>query len=83
MTTSPFAAGYAHRALLAATLLLALAAAGTPGPLLAQAGQKAAPELRTADDEFSRQLGELKKTFGDLGKNFEDSAQSIDRLESA
>lgn len=82
MTTSPFAAGYAHRALLAAALLLALAAAGT-GPVFAQAAQNAAPELRTADDEFSRQLGELKKTFGDLGKKFEESAQSIDRLESA
>ena len=48
-----------------------------------QAERSTAPELRTADDEFSRQLSELKKTFGDLSKKFEESAQSIDRLESA
>ena len=45
--------------------VLALAAGGSP---------TAAPELRTADDEFSRQLSELKKTFADLGKKIEDSA---------
>ncbi len=63
--------------------LLSLTVAGAPGPLLAQAERSTAPELRTADDEFSRQLSELKKTFGDLSKKFEESAQSIDRLESA
>ena len=39
--------------------------------------------MRTADDEFSRQLSELKKTFADLSKKFEDSAKNIDRLNSA
>jgi DNA repair exonuclease SbcCD ATPase subunit len=40
-------------------------------------------EARTADDEFSRQLGELKGTFADLSKKFDESAQSIDRLSTA
>ena len=47
---------------------------------LAQADR---PELRTADEEFSKQLSELKRTFADLSKKFEDSAQTIDRLSSA
>jgi DNA repair exonuclease SbcCD ATPase subunit len=72
----------ARRAFVAAALL-SLIVALAPGPLLAQAERNAAPDLRTADDEFSRQLSELKKTFGDLSKKFEESAQSIDRLESA
>ena len=81
MTKSVF--GYAKRlnALLAASLLLI--AAGSPCAVLAQSERSSAPELRTADDEFSRQLAELKKTFADLGKKFEDSAQNIDRLKSA
>jgi DNA repair exonuclease SbcCD ATPase subunit len=49
---------------------------------LAQA-EKTPPELRTADDEFSRQLSELKRTFSDLSKKFEDSAQTIDGLTNA
>jgi DNA repair exonuclease SbcCD ATPase subunit len=71
-----------RRAFVAAALL-SLIVALAPGPLSAQAERNAAPDLRTADDEFSRQLSELKKTFGDLSKKFEESAQSIDRLESA
>jgi DNA repair exonuclease SbcCD ATPase subunit len=70
----------ARRAFVAAALLIVALA---PGPLSAQAERNAAPDLRTADDEFSRQLSELKKTFGDLSKKFEESAQSIDRLDSA
>jgi DNA repair exonuclease SbcCD ATPase subunit len=61
-------------------MLLVVVAA--PAGVLAQA-EKATPELRTADDDFSRQLGELKRTFSDLSKKFEDSAQNIDRLNSA
>jgi DNA repair exonuclease SbcCD ATPase subunit len=64
----------------AALLLLIVVMA--PAGVLAQA-DKAAPELRTADDEFSRQLSELKRTFADLSRKFEDSAQTIDRLNSA
>jgi len=40
-------------------------------------------DAATADDEFSRQLKELKQTFGDLSKKFEESAKNIDRLSSA
>jgi DNA repair exonuclease SbcCD ATPase subunit len=84
MTRPVFAIGYAKRCsvLLAITLLL-LIVAGAPCPVLAQSAPNAAAEVRTADEEFSRQLSELKKTFADLGKKFEDSAQSIDRLNSA
>jgi DNA repair exonuclease SbcCD ATPase subunit len=59
-----------------------LIAVTAPAGVLAQAG-KTTPELSTADDDFSRQLGELKRTFTDLSKKFEDSAQNIDRLNSA
>ena len=67
---------------LAATLLL-LIVIGTPCVAFAQSERAATGELRTADEEFSRQLSELKKTFADLSKKFEDSAQTIDRLNSA
>ncbi len=53
-----------------------------PLPALAQTERNAA-DVTTADDEFSRQLTELKKTFADLSRKFEDSAQNIDRLNSA
>jgi DNA repair exonuclease SbcCD ATPase subunit len=73
-------------AVLAALSLLLIAA--TPHPTLAQtergvAPQSAAPDAATADDEFTRQLNELKKTFSDLSKKFDDSAKNIDRLSSA
>jgi DNA repair exonuclease SbcCD ATPase subunit len=68
-------------AVLWAALLPILLAAPVPG-VLAQT-EKTPQELRTADDEFSRQLSELKRTFADLSKKFEDSAQTIDRLSDA
>ena len=51
--------------------------------MLAQAQPNAAPEVRTADDEFSKQLNELKKTFSDLSKKIENSAQTMGRTTSA
>jgi DNA repair exonuclease SbcCD ATPase subunit len=66
---------------LAALLLFGMTAA--PWVVLAQSEPAGRGELRTADEEFSKQLGELKKTFSDLSKKFEDSAQTIDRLNSA
>jgi chromosome segregation ATPase len=63
-------------------VLLLLAVAGPASPTLAQ-GEKSTPDLRTADDEFSRQLSELKRTFADLSKKFEDSAQTIEHLNNA
>ena len=41
------------------------------------------PTQRTADDEFSRQLSELKKTFTDLSKRIDDSAQTMGRSQNA
>ena len=55
----------------------------SPAAVNAQAEKSQGSELRTADDEFSRQLGELKQTFTELGKKFDDSAQAIERLKDA
>jgi DNA repair exonuclease SbcCD ATPase subunit len=54
-----------------------------PGPVGAQAQKSSGSDLRTVDDEFSRQLGDLKQTFTELGKKFDDSAQAIERLKDA
>ena len=35
-----------------------------------------------AEDEFSRQLRELKKTFGDVGKQIEDTTKTLDTLKA-
>jgi DNA repair exonuclease SbcCD ATPase subunit len=84
MTGPVLTVGRARRlAALLPALLLLFIVAGAPCPVLAQSERSAAPDVRTADEEFSRQLGELKKTFADLGKKFEDSAKTIDRLDSA
>jgi len=70
------------------SLIAALLAAGlivlVPGGAgaFAQSEPGGATEVRTADEEFSRQLSELKKTFSELSKKFDESAQSIDRLDS-
>jgi len=80
--TRPIFAAACARLLLAAALLL-LVVASAPAPVLAQSERGSAPELNTADDEFSRQLSELKKSFADLSKKFDESAQSLDRLNSA
>ena len=63
--------------LIAAALFVVSA---TPAPAQTQTDQK--PAVATADDEFSRQLGELKKSFADIGKRIDDSAQSIDRMKN-
>jgi len=66
-----------------AAALLVLVVAGAPSAVLAQSDPAATAEVNTADDELSRQLAELKKTFADLSRKFDESAQSIDRLNSA
>jgi DNA repair exonuclease SbcCD ATPase subunit len=66
-----------------ASMLFVLADGSLSGRLLAQSDRAAVPELRTADDEFSRQLNELKKTFSDLSRKIEDSAQTMGRSSSA
>src|SRR5262245_11515107 len=68
-------------ALLAVALLLLVLNGGLAGPVLAQGA--AAPDARAADDEFSRQLNELKKTFTDLSKRIDDSAQTMGRSQNA
>ena len=76
-----------------AAAIVAFALSATPGAATAQiernsadrsqSESSAAPEARTADDEFSRQLNELKKTFADLSKKIDDSAQSMGRIGNA
>jgi DNA repair exonuclease SbcCD ATPase subunit len=89
MTGPVLAVGYTKRfcanrcGSLVAVALLALVAVGMPRPALAQSAPNAAAEQGAADDEFSRQLSELKRTFADLSKKFEDSAKTIDQLNSA
>ena len=63
----------------AALLLLAAVVVAPDAPVLAQFERAATPEIRTADDEFSKQLSELKSTFADLSKRIEDSATAVDR----
>jgi DNA repair exonuclease SbcCD ATPase subunit len=77
-------------ALLAVALLLVPAAPAAAQGVLDAARQlrageasRAADDGRAADDEFTRQLGELKRTFSDLSKKIDDGAQSIDRLKDA
>jgi hypothetical protein len=78
-----FAYGSAKLALLpAALLLLAL------GPLSNHAaiaqGERSPPlEARPADEDFAKQLSELKKQFGELSKKIDESAQSMGKLGSA
>jgi hypothetical protein len=63
---------------LTAAAFLALSAA----PASAQPAPAEPKAAVTADDEFSRQLGELKKSFADIGKRIDDSAQSIDKMKN-
>ena len=70
-------------ALIPAALLLLIVTTAPSAPVLAQSAPAATPDVRTADDEFSKQLSELRKTFSDLSKKIEDSAQSIGRLDNA
>lgn len=73
------------RAIRVAPLLLPLAllfaAPAMPGVAVAQSAPR--PEAAATDDEFARQLKELKQTFAELSKKFDDSARSIDHLSSA
>ena len=78
---------FSRSAALASVLAFGLIAAAllvvSPAPAPAQTQSAQKPGVATADDEFSRQLSELKKSFADLSKKFDESAQSIDRLNSA
>ncbi len=66
---------------LAPALLLVFALSG-PVHAQSQAPAPGSPEVTTADDEFSKQLRELKKSFADVGKQIDDSTQAIDRIKN-
>ncbi len=73
----------ASLALILTALFLATTAPVSTRPAAAQSERSATAEQGTADDEFSRQLSELGKTFTELSRKIEDSASSIGRLDSA
>jgi DNA repair exonuclease SbcCD ATPase subunit len=63
----------------AATMLVLALYALSPAPACAQADSKTGA---TADSEFSQQLGELKKSFADVGRTIDESAKSIDTIKN-
>ncbi|MGE0036844.1 MAG: hypothetical protein AB7S93_14495 [Xanthobacteraceae bacterium] len=77
------------RVLLPGVLVTAVLLAVPVTPVSAQSpaerppADNSATEPRTADEEFSRQLSELKKTFSDLSKKIDEGAQSMGRLDNA
>jgi DNA repair exonuclease SbcCD ATPase subunit len=79
----------AWRALALLPSMLLLVGAMSCGPVLAQGVLDAARQLgsgeenRTADDEFTRQLNELKRTFTELSRKIDEGTQSIGRLNDA
>jgi DNA repair exonuclease SbcCD ATPase subunit len=77
------AAVRASLALILTALFLAATAPVSTRPAAAQSERSATAEQGTADDEFSRQLSELGKTFTELSRKIEDSASSIGRLDNA
>jgi hypothetical protein len=75
---------------LALPAMVLLLAAAPMRPALAQTVldaarelQSASPEVRTSDDEFTKQLNELKRTFTDLSKKIDDGTQLIGRTKDA
>ena len=76
--------GCAKRVFAPAVLLLLLILGATPShPALAQSDRDQAAQAKPADDDFAKQLAELKKTFADLSKKIDDSAQSMGSLGNA
>jgi DNA repair exonuclease SbcCD ATPase subunit len=76
----PRALGAIIKPSLFATALLALALyAPSQTPARAETDSKAGA---TADSEFSQQLGELKKSFADVGRTIDESAKSIDTIKN-
>ena len=62
--------------------MLLLMVAVSPAPAQTQTSPPSGQSAATADDDFTRQLGELKKTFGEVGKQIEAGTKSIDQLKS-
>lgn len=65
--------------LLCALLIIALGGAATDRAQ-AQSDSQTGRSATARDDDFTRQLGELKNAFGDVSKQIETGTQSIDRL---
>jgi DNA repair exonuclease SbcCD ATPase subunit len=78
-------AGRRALALLPAALFLLAVVPSSPAPAqgVLDAARQLREEGRTADDEFTRQLNELKRTFTDLSKKIDEGTQSIGRLKDA
>jgi chromosome segregation ATPase len=78
-----FASGSARFAFVPAALLLFALGPLSNQAALAQAGASPPPQARAADDDFAKQLAELKKQFSELSKKIDESAQSMGKLGSA
>lgn len=63
-------------------LLLGAVLIAAPDRAQAQGNSQTGSAAAVADDEFARQLGDLKKSFGEIGKQIEAGTQAIDRLKS-
>src|SRR5215471_11873275 len=68
-----YAAGKRSSVFAAATLLLLVF-------IMPVRSTSAAPDAITPVEDFSRELDKLKKSFGDLGKQIDDSVKTIDGL---
>jgi DNA repair exonuclease SbcCD ATPase subunit len=70
-------------ALVAAFLLAGAIPVSAQSPAERTPADRNATEPQTADEEFSRQLNELKQTFADLSKKIDEGAQSMGRIDNA
>src|SRR5256885_989203 len=76
----PRATGATIKPGLFAAAIVVLALHGlSQAPARAEADSKAGA---SADSEFSQQLGELKKSFADVGRTIDESAKSIDTIQN-
>jgi chromosome segregation ATPase len=80
MSSSILISGWRRLHIVAIAVLPALVVVPLSPSALAQGGSPSGGVA--AEDEFSRQLRDLKKTFGDIGKQIEDTTTTLDGLKT-
>jgi hypothetical protein len=63
-------------------LVLGAMVVAAPERVVGQANPQTGSGAAVADDEFTRQLSDLKKTFSDVGKQIDAGTQAIDKLKN-